>query len=372
MNKPLSVMWLGLRGFPNVEGGVETHAEQICSELVQLGCIVHVLTRSAYQSKTIGDGWHGVIFHRLPVPRLKGFEALIHTFWGVFYAAFIIRPDILHIQSIGPAIMTPLARLLGLKVVVTHHGPDYDRQKWGGIAKLILHLGERFGMRWANERIVISDITRRIVERQYGLPSHLIPNGVAVSELPVTQNTLNQFGLISGQYVLLVSRLVPEKRHLDLIKAFQSAALKDWKLVIVGSITHPNSYTREILTTAAKTPGVICTGFLTGQSLAEIYTHAGLFVLPSSHEGLSITLLEALGYGLPVLVSNIPANLEIGLSPMHYFPLGDTSTLATTMREFTVDPITPEAREIRRKWVLQRYDWHDISLRTLKVYQSIV
>ncbi len=130
MKKPLSVMWLGLRGFPNVEGGVETHAQQICTLLAEMGCEVHVFTRSSYQSKAIGNAWHGVKFHNFWVPRLQGFEALIHTFWGVMYAGFVSRPNILHIQSIGPAIMTPFARLLGLKVVVTHHGPDYERQKW--------------------------------------------------------------------------------------------------------------------------------------------------------------------------------------------------------------------------------------------------
>lgn len=371
MKKPLSVLWLGLRGFPNVEGGIETHAEHICTNLVQLGCDVHVFTRSAYQPHLVGDAWQGVQLHRLGGSRLQGIEALLHTFWGVLYAGFILRPDILHIQAIGPAIMTPLARLLGLKVVVTHHGPDYERQKWGNIAKFILQLGERLGMNWAHQRIVISAITQHIVLNRYGLSSILIPNGVAVYGRTTTQATIEQYHLQAERYILLVSRLVPEKRHADLIKAFQAAALSDWKLVIVGSIGHPNAYVKEVLALAANTPNVVCTGFLSGQALAEIYTHAGLFVLPSSHEGLSITLLEALGYGLPVLVSDIPANLEIGLTTEHYFPLGDRSALAAKMRLFANIPITSAAREERMAWVRQRYNWQDISERTLAIYRTI-
>ena len=46
----------------------------------------------------------------------------------------------MHIHAIGPALLTPMARLLGMKVVFTHHGPDYDRNKWGTAAKTILKL----------------------------------------------------------------------------------------------------------------------------------------------------------------------------------------------------------------------------------------
>ncbi len=244
--------------------------------------------------------------------------------------------------------------------------------KNGGFAKLILHLGERFGMRWAHERIVISAITRKIVQDQYALTSVLIPNGVHISELPETQGILKKYRLLPEHYVLLVSRLVPEKRHLDLIEAFRQAALKDWKLVIVGTIDSAKPYIKNVLSVATQTPNIICAGFLTGQELSEIYTHAGMFVLPSSHEGLSITLLEALSYGLPVLASDIPANLEIGLTRKHYFPLGDRMALAAKIREFAAIPINTEAREARRRWVQQRYDWADISRRTLAVYLSIL
>jgi glycosyltransferase involved in cell wall biosynthesis len=147
--------------------------------------------------------------------------------------------------------------------------------------------------------------------------------------------------------------------------------LTDWKLVLVGTTDYPDSYAREVLRLADQTPGVICAGFLGGQPLAEMYMHAGLFVLPSSHEGLPITLLEALSYGLPILASDIPANKEVQLPPEHYFPLGNTASLAEKLREFTQHPVTPQARETRREWVRQRYDWHDIARRTLAVYQNI-
>ena len=361
---------LGLRGFPCVQGGVETHAEHLCPLLVELGCDVTVLTRSPYHPAEIGREWRGVKFVPLWAPKSKGLEAILHSFLGVLYAG-LKRPDILHIQAIGPGIMTLPARLLGLRVVVTHHGPDYDRQKWNGFAKLVLRMGERFGMRWSNGRIVISEVIRALVRAKHGRESILIPNGVDLPEMPGSAETPAAFGLEPGKYVLLVSRLVPEKRHGDLIDAFHRAALPGWKLAIVGASDHPDAYVREVLDKASATPGVICTGLQTGVSLRELYVHAGIFVLPSSHEGLPIAMLEALSYGLPVIASDIPANLEVGLAKEHYFPLGDVAALSARLESFAARPMSMAEREARREWVSTRFDWRDVARRTMVVYQAL-
>jgi glycosyltransferase involved in cell wall biosynthesis len=186
-------------------------------------------------------------------------------------------------------------------------------------------------------------------------------------ELPAANETLTKFDLASGKYVLLVSRLVPEKRHLDLIAAFQLAQLADWKLVIVGGADHPDTYQREVIDQAAAA-GVVMTGFQRGLALQTLYAHAGLFVLPSSHEGLPIAMLEALSYGLPVLASDIPANLEVGLSATNYFPLGDIAAMSKHIQQLTQTPLNMTAREEIRTWVTQRYNWHDIANKTLAVY----
>ena len=331
--------------------------------------MVEVIVRSPYMPAEKGDDWRGVRFVHVWAPQSKGFEAIVHTFLGVLVAA-IRRPDVLHIQAIGPALMTPLARMLGLKVVVTHHGQDYDRQKWGPFAKAMLKLGERFGMRWSQGRIVISQVIRRLVWEKHGCDSTLIPNGVTLPVLPTARDTLDAFGLEPGRYVVLISRLVPEKRHLDLIEAFRRASLPGWKLAIVGASDHPDAYVQSVLDTAAKTPGVVCTGFQSGAKLAELFGHAGIFVLPSSHEGLPIALLEALSYGLPVIASDIPANIEVGLPTEHYFPLGDVGALAARLREFWSMPLDAEIREARRHWVSSRYDWRSIAAQTLDVYRA--
>ncbi len=365
--RKLKIMVLGLRGFPGIQGGVETHAENLYPVLVEQGCDVEVVVRSPYMSPADIKDLPGIRFTRLWSPHAKGLEAIVHTFLGVLYAA-VRRPDILHIHAIGPAILTPLARVFGLRVVVTHHGPDYDREKWGGFASSVLRAGERFGMRWSNRRIVISKVIQDLVANKHDRDCDLIPNGVVLPELADGVETLAKFGLSPGRYVLLVSRLVAEKRHLDLIAAFEQARLEGWKLALVGWADHRDAYVDSVLAAAEKNADIVCTGIQTGGDLAQLYSHAGLFVLPSSHEGLPIALLEALSYGLSVVASDIPANLETEIGHERYFSLGDVSALAAKLRDVESLALDPQARQAQRRDVAAKYDWKKIGASTHAVY----
>jgi glycosyltransferase involved in cell wall biosynthesis len=367
----LRVIMLGLRGFPDVQGGVEAHAEHLCPCLKELGCNVEVIVRSSYMPPNRGDQWQGVRYLRVWCPKASVLETIVHSFLGVLVAAWQ-RPDVLHIQAIGPALMVPLARLLGLHVVVTHHGPDYEREKWGPLARLALHAGEACGMRFSNGRIVISQTISRLVRDKYGLSSDLIPNGVSLPVVPRSISVLQKFGLTPGRYVLMVSRLVPEKRHTDLIDAFARAKLNGWKLVLVGGSEYTDAYASGVLALGQKTDGVVMTGFQSGLALRELYAHAGMFVLPSSHEGLPIALMEALSYGLPVVASDIPAHLEIGLDAAHYFPLGDIAALASRLASFAEKPWPSALREKTRSWLAAREDWRAVAERTLGCYRRAI
>ena len=366
----MRIMVLGLRGFPDVQGGIEAHAEHLYPLLVKMGCVVEVIVRSGYVSAS-QDCWRGIRFHRIWAPKLKGLEAFLHSFLGVIYAGFK-RPDVLHIHAIGPALMAPLARLMGLQVVVTHHGFDYDREKWGRFARWILRIGERLGMKFASRRIVISEYIRASVQEHYHRDSVVIPNGVVSPKIPETTDALERFGLTPRRYILLVSRLVPEKRHLDLIQAFSSAGLQGWQLVLVGDTDHPDEYSSKVLSVAGETEGVVVTSFQTGIALKELYANAGIFVLPSSHEGLPIVLLEALSYGIPALASNIPANLAVGLPAEQYFEQGNISVLSKLLREYSGLEIDHECRARQCAWIKEFYDWQRIAQKTLAVYREVV
>lgn len=373
MKKPLSVMWLGLRGFPGVQGGVESHAQHLCPLLAQLDCEVTAIVRARYQPRADARrwqqsdlAWQGVRFAPLWSPRASGLEAIVHTFLGVLYAA-ARRPDILHIHGIGPALMAPLARLLGLRVVVTHHGPDYERQKWGRFARTVLRLGERLGMRCAHARIVISRPIHDAVRAQHARASTIIPNGVVPPEDDIATDAPRRFGLEPLRYVLLVGRLVPEKRHHDLIAAFLKAALPGWKLAIVGGADHPDAYSASVLNAAHAHEDVVCTGVLTGDALMQMYAHAAVFVLPSSHEGLPIVMLEAISHGIPVIASDIAANREVQCEAVRHYPLGDVEALAQCLRDARAG-CSDAQRAAAKNLIRTRYHWPDLARRTVAVY----
>src|ERR1700736_233530 len=237
----VSIIALGLRGIPDVPGGVEAHASELYPRLRALGANVTVLGRSRYRPPDAPAIWRGVALKWIPAPNLTGAEALVHTFLGVLYAA-VHRPDVLHIHAVGPWLLAPLAKLFALKVVVTHHGQDYMREKWGAPARAILRLGERVGMRFADERIVISHSILELAQVKYHCKATLIPNGVGVLQRVATKSLLDKYAVTPNRYVIQVSRLVPEKRQLDLIAAFTNARLSGWKLLLVGGAQGSERY----------------------------------------------------------------------------------------------------------------------------------
>lgn len=359
-------MVTGLRGFPAVQGGVETHCQQLYPRLVKMGCDVEVLCRTNHMDHYPEDQYEGVNLTHIYAPATSGVEALFHTFLCVLYAA-IRRPDLLHIHAIGPSLLAPLARLLGLRVVITHHGFDYDRQKWGRGARWILHLGERMGVLFAHRIIVVARYIAESIRERFGNVAAVIPNGVNRMGLSDSTDLLVKLGLSPGRYIIHVGRMVPEKRQLNLIEAFRRAEPgKDWKLLLVGALKPETPYIEEVRT-AAEAPEVVLAGFRNFASLSQLYSHAGLFVLPSTHEGLPISLLEALSFGLPVIVSDIPAHRELALDVQEYVPVDDIGALSSAIQPFLQGdaPLFDEdyrSRQITK--VSQEYQWDSVATKT--------
>jgi len=365
----LSVTMLGLRGFPNVQGGVERHVENLARELSSLGCNVEAVLRSPYVSKDVGSNWQGIRLYRLWSPRIKGLEPFVHSFLGVLRAAWT-RPDILHIHGIGPAFFTPLGRMLGLKVVVTHHMANYENEKWSRLACAILKLGERSGMVLSHGRIAVSPSLAERMRRTYHVGVRAIPNGINAPLRLQSPSILQAFGLTPGRYLLTVARIDPQKRQLDLIAAFARLGRPDWKLVLVGGSDYRSDYSRAVEEAARATAGVVLLGARSGSVLAALYTSAGAFVLPSSHEGQPIAVLEALSYGCPVVLSDIPAHREIQASAARYFTPGDVDALTDQLRATCENRLERTSDETERARIIKAHDWRNIAAETLAVYDA--
>lgn len=357
---------VGLRGIPNVMGGVETHCEELLPRLARLDptLAISVLGRASYLPAGT-HVFHGVAVVPLPAPRMASIEATISTLIGICYARgrgfrFV------HIHAIGPGLLAPFARLLGMRVVVTHHGEDFNRGKWGRFARTILKLGEAASARAAHRMICVSPTLAGKVADRYPRARaaiRFIPNGApAMATTPRDDAAvLATLGLEPHGYVLAVGRLVPEKGFDYLIEAHNRSGTNR-PLVIAGAADHDSEYSRALIDKAGD--DVRFLGRQPREVLTALYCNAGLFVLPSFHEGLPIVALEAARCNAPMLLSDIDPNRDIGLAPHHYYPVGDSNALAAALARpsstYAVDGAA----------ISRRFDWDAIARETLVTYRE--
>lgn len=364
----MKIVVTGTRGIPNIMGGVETHCEELFPRIAKRGFDVTVIRRTDYVKDDLKE-WNGVNLVNIDSPKKKSFEAIIHTFRAINEAKRL-KADILHIHAIGPALLVPYAKILGMKVVFTHHGPDYDRDKWGFAAKTMLKLGERMGCMFADEVIVISDVIRNLIKRKYNRTSHvhLIYNGVSQPEICDYPEYFNELGIEKGKYILGMCRFVPEKNLHHLVEAFTKVKsrneVEDIKLVLAGDTDFEDDYSRNLKEMASKN-GVVLTGFIKGKKLHSLLTNCLCYCLPSSHEGLPIALLEAMSYGVKVIVSDIPANKEVGLPESDYFPVGNVDALEEKLKAVIGQPLQ------HIDYDMKKYDWEKIADQIKDVYSEL-
>lgn len=369
-NRARHICVVGLRGIPDVIGGIEAHCQQLYPRLVKLsgGTRVTVLIRYGYTQRRLSE-YEGIQVRTIWSPRIWGVDTVVHSFLSVLYARLFLRPDVLHLHGIGPGFFTPLARLLGMRTVVTHHARDYLRPKWSRRGQTFLRLGEMFSAHSANAVICVSKALHHEFVDAYPVArsrARVIPNASALAaRVPDhIEPVLARFGLVPNGYVLAVGRLDAAKSFDELIAAFKQAR-PDCKLVIVGSEIGNEAHAAELW--EHRSNDVIFTGFQSGEVLASLYRGAALFVHPSRLEGYGLVIAEALTLGLPLIVSDIPPHLEFELPQQCYFPAGDVEALAAKLRGGNYQQYrAPAASEDQRG-----RDWNDIAASHLELYREL-
>ncbi|MCK4547507.1 MAG: glycosyltransferase family 4 protein [Candidatus Eisenbacteria sp.] len=366
LERKIRVAMIGHRGVPATYGGVERHVEELATRLVSLGFEVLVLCRSSYTPPR--KEYRGVEIICLPTINQKHVEMIVHTFLCILHLLFLRRVDIIHIHSVDPAILTPLAKLGG-KVVVTSHGQAYRREKWGPAAKAMSQWAERVFVRWADGAISVSKTLRAYYQKRYGREVTYIPNGVNVME-PGGHDELAKMDLSPDGYVLYVGRLVPTKGAHTLIEAFQGIQ-SNLKVAIAGGSSHTSEYVDRL--EGLLNDRVRLLGYQYGAALQQLYENCRLFVLPSQIEGLPITLLEAMSYGKPILFSDIPENLEAAEGVGVSFHSGDADDLRDKLVWCFEHP--DEMLELgskARERVIRDYAWDQIAEQHADLYRSVL
>lgn len=303
----LRIAFIGQKGFPATWGGVETHVHAIATRMARRGHDVSVYVRPWYSPSRERE-LEGVQRIRLPTIHTKHLDAAVHSALCAAHAT-AQEFDVVHFHAMGPALFSVLPRMTSCAVVTTLHGRDDRQQKWGPVARFALRTGQRMAFRCSDRVVVVS----RAMERELSALGHrveYIPNGVDSIEEVDCSAIRDRFGLVSGSFLLAMGRWIPDKRMRELVAAFVANPPEGLSLVVAGDADDPSQ--RQAVHEAARgSARVVFPGMVSGRIKTELLAHARAFITASAHEGLPITLLEAMAAGRVCLASDIEAHREL-------------------------------------------------------------
>lgn len=376
----MRIAFIGHKRIPSREGGIEIVVDELATRMAARGEQVIAFNRKGHNvAGTVFDNasnqnskpfmYRGVKVIPVTTIDAKGLAALTSSFFATV-KAIMARPDVIHYHAEGPCVPLRFAHWFGIRTVATIHGLDWQRAKWGKFASAYLKLGERTAATCADEVIVLSRNVQRYFKDTYGRDVRFIPNGIERNEsVPVNEIT-RKYGLVKDGYVLFLGRIVPEKGVHYLIEAFKQLDT-DKKLVIAGGSSDSAEYYEQIQSAAATDPRIVLTGFIEGQELAELYSNAYIYVLPSDLEGMPMSLLEAMSYGNCCLTSDIPECAEVVEDHAVTFRKGDVADLTAKLSNLLTDPSrVAKLQATAANYITQKYNWDKVVDQTLALYKA--
>lgn len=371
--KHLKIAMIGHKRIPSREGGVEIVVKELSTRMVTKGHSVDAYNRSGYHvsgkefDTKKNRFYKGVRIITIPTFQNGKLNAIVYSFFATLRSLFG-GYDVYHFHAEGPCFFLWLPKLFKKKIIVTIHGLDWQRSKWGNFASKILIMGEQNAVKYADEIIVLSKNVQEYFEKQYGRKTHFIPNGIAKPEVVPALEMTEKWGIMPQDYILFLARLVPEKGLHYLIEAFQKIDTTK-KLVIAGGVSHSADYVNQIKEMAEKDERIIYTHFVQGRKLEELYSNAYIFVLPSDVEGMSISLLEAMSYGNCCLVSDIPENTEVVGEHAATFKKSDVEDLKKELDDLLKNEDRVRAyKEGAASYICEKYNWDKVVEDTLNLY----
>lgn len=375
----LRIAMIGHKRIPSREGGVEIVVEELSVRMAQKGHRVEAYNRYGHHvsGKKYDDeyGWKGRKYYKgvrvriIPTFQSSSLNAIVYSFLATLRALFT-KYDVLHYHAEGPCSMLWIPKMFGKRVVVTIHGLDWQRAKWGNFASRVIKFGEKMAARHADEVIVLSRNVQQYFKEEYGRKVTYIPNGINRPERRKADLIREKYGLEKDGYFLFLARIVPEKGLHYLIEAYQKLDT-DKKLVIAGGNSQAVEYMEQIHEMAAKDDRILMTDFVQGQTLEELYSNAYAFALPSDVEGMALSLLEAMSYGNCCLVSDICENTEVVEDQALHFRKGDVKDLREKLQYLLEHPDTVERlRSGSADFICGKYNWDEVVDETLRLYRK--
>lgn len=365
--------------YPPSKGGVERSVEELVKQLRNRGHHVHVITssRGLDPSKFYQEIRDGVEVTRYPETWFF-FDCPVNP--KIALQLLNINYDILHVHGVTPTI-SDLALILGkLKrkpVILTYHYspvPDYG----GGCGRfisafyvkvidwLIVKLSDRIVT--ATRSFAIGNPNLRDAIKKLSV----IPWGVRLPNPNIVPNDRK-----AGSYfrVLFVGQLKKYKGIRYLLDALKILKRKELSLdmVIVGD--GPERKTLEAYAKLLEVDAEF-TGALTEPLLHGYYANSDVLVLPSisGREGFGIVILEAMSYGKPVIVSQIPGPKEIvkdGFNGILVMPK-KAYDIAKAIERLITDPQLLKTLGTNAKKTAEKYSWNRVGDEYEEVYRQVI
>lgn len=369
----MKIAMIGHKRIPSREGGIEIVVEALSVRMALKGNTVHAYNRSGghVSGKQFDDGerlseLNSVKLITVPTPPSKKLNAIVYSAFATLKALFG-GYDVIHFHAEGPASMCFLPKLFKIRTIVTIHGLDWARSKWGGFATKFLKFGEKTAAKYADEIIVLSKSVQDYFLETYNRKTVYIPNGIEKPEIRNASVIKEKFGIEKNKYILYLGRIVPEKGIHYLIDAYKGLNTS-LPLVIAGGASHSEEYFNE-LKKSADGENIIFTDFVQGEMLESLYSNAYIYVLPSDLEGMPISLLEAMSYGNCCLTSDIPECTEVCGENALYFEKGNAENLRAMLSHLLHNPeLVQKYKSTACDYVVSKYNWDEITEKTLALY----
>ena len=375
-NTSLKVAMIGHKRIPSREGGIEIVVEELSTRMVKKGIKVtcynrkgkHALDKS--QKVNHIKEYKGVKLKSVLTIDVKGLAAMTSSFFGAIKILFS-KNNIVHFHAEGPCAMIPIIKFFSKKkIIVTIHGLDWQRAKWGGFATKYIKFGEKMAAKYADEIIVLSENVKKYFKDTYNRETNFIPNGVNKPEIKDANIIKDKINLAKDSYILFLGRLVPEKGIHYLIEAYNKINTNK-KLVIAGGSSDTDMYFNELKEKSKDNKNIIFTGFVQGEELEELYSNAYIYALPSDLEGMPLSLLEAMSYKNCCLTSDIPECKTVMDNNGVTFKKSDVNDLKEKLQYLVdnVDKVNKYKSEAQ-DYILKKYNWDDVVDKTIELYKK--
>lgn len=356
----MKVALLGTRGIPAAYGGFETLAEELSVRLAARGHDVTVYARRGCVREELSS-YRGVRVLFAPTVRHKYLETVVHAVTSGLHAAAEAYDAVLVCNGAN-ALSCRLPRLLGsgTRVLLNVDGLERNRRKWNRAGKAVYALSERLSCVLPD--VVVTDAAeiRRYYLERYAKESAFVPYGSDLPD-PTDLSVLGRLGLAPGSYVLYVSRFEPENNPDAVVRAFRDLP-GDRKLVLVGAAPYADRFVAGLRAEAEKDPRVLLPGAVYGDGYRALLAHAALYVHATEVGGTHPALIEAMGFGRPVLVHDTPENREVAGEAALFWDARRPETLTRLLAGLLPDAARREALgAAARRRAGERFRWDDVT-----------